>query len=113
MLAFTEVREQILNRLFGVVSPAAQPAQRLIDHNAVQPGAKLRLLLELANSFKCGQKCVLERVVGIVFIPENAPGHDQQPAAVGANARFKGVVVTGLHPRQQGRFVQVRGGLAG
>src|SRR5262249_214147 len=68
--------------------------------------------LELANPLNSRQKCVLDRVVGVLLIAEDAPGHVQQPATVSANARFKGGTVTSLHPRQQGRFVRVHTGLA-
>jgi len=90
-----------------------QPAQCGVDNDAMQPGAEPRLPLELADSLEGGQESVLHGVVGVLFIPEDAPGHEQHLAAVGASARFKGVVVTSLHPRQEDCFVEVHPGLAG
>ena len=112
MLAFAEVGEQGLDRLFRVALPAPQPAQGCINDYAVQPGAKLRLPLELAYSFKGGQKYLLHRIVGIFFVAQHAPGYEQEPPTVDANARFKRIAVTGLHPRQQGRLVRARPKLA-
>ena len=108
MLAFTEVGQQVLDRLFRVALPAAEPAQGRVDDDAMQPGAEPRLPLELANSLEGGQESVLNGVVGVLFIPEDAPGREQHLAAVGANARLKNIAVAGLHPRHQGCFIQVR-----
>jgi len=76
VLAFAEVGEQPLDRLFQTALPTAQSAEGGVDSNAVQPGTKLRLPLELANSFEGGQKCVLDRVVGVFVIAKDAAGHD-------------------------------------
>jgi hypothetical protein len=50
VFAFAEVGQQVLDRLFRVALPAAQPAQGRVDNDAMQPGAEPRPPLELANS---------------------------------------------------------------
>jgi hypothetical protein len=113
VLAFAEVGQQVLDRLLRVPLQAAQPAQRRVDDDAVQPGAEARQPLEAADPRESGHEGVLHGVAGILLVPEDAPGDDQHSAAAGADARLKGIVVTGLHPRQQGRFIQDRPGPAG
>ena len=112
MLAFAEVGQQV-SIDSGWRCRGAQPAQGRIGGDAVQPGAKLARSLNWPIPLNADRKASWTASWASSSFPRDAPGDEQQPAAVGANARFKGVVVTGLHPRQQGRFVKVRGGVAG
>jgi hypothetical protein len=93
------------------MAPVGRAGARLRRNE--QPGGKLRLSLESADSFESGQKRVLDGVVGVFFVREKSPGDSQEPPGVGANAHFEGDFVAGLRAGQQGRLVLNRANLAG
>jgi hypothetical protein len=111
VFAVAEVGQEIFDGPFGVALQSSEAAQCGVDDDAMQPGAEPRLPLELADALEGGQESVLYGVVGVLFISQDTPGDEQHLAAVGSNARFEGVSIAGLHPRQQSRFVGVHPGL--
>jgi hypothetical protein len=105
VLAFAEMGQQGLDRLFWMTSPGPQTVQRRVDDDTVQPGAKARLPLEAADFLESGQEGVLHSVAGVFFVADNAPSNRQKPATMGSKAFRKGLFFAGLHTRQNGCLV--------
>ena len=112
MLVLAEVGQEVLDGALGMALEGAEPAQRRVDGDAVQPGPELGPSLEAADVLEGRRERLLDGVAGVLLVAQDAPGHEQHAAAVGAEAGLEGVVIAGPHAGQQGLIVQGRPGRA-
>ena len=77
MTGGVEMGEQLIEAHCG--SPPIFPElhQTDVHRNAVEPGAEFSLASKVAEATRCGDKCILQGIGGIVVAPEHAPRYGQ------------------------------------
>ena len=72
---------------------APQTHQRLVHHDARQPGSELCVTLEVTHVPECVQIRILQRVFGVLVVLENGAGDPEQPAVEAAHQRLERRIV--------------------
>lgn len=71
----------------------ARPVKAGVDGDSVQPGGHRGLAAEGVCRTERGDQCVLNRVSGVLSVPEGAQGHRPEPVTVAPDKLTKGFVV--------------------
>ena len=93
----------------GARRVSANPHQRRIDGDAVQPGSQTGALTETTDSAKCAQESLLHRVTGVVLVAQETASHREHPASVAEHQLFVACLVAGFEPLDQARLVALAG----
>lgn len=76
----------------------------------MKPGTELALALESVNSPKGRHKGLLNRVLRVLVVPQNATTNGEHSARVGSNQGFEGLLLARTKRSQKLYFVKGREG---